>query len=110
MKKFLLLCLLGLGMLLPANTITAKEVTKNVLAKSKIINVTLQGNVLLANSGMDDGPILGIVIRTVPGGKMMLQQECGDYSCSVNVSCLPAGNYVAQVYLNNQTYTWQFKK
>jgi|ERR1043165_1042490 hypothetical protein len=111
MKKFLLLSLLGLGMLMPTTTISAKEITKSAVAIKKVIDVGIEGSALIAHSGTEDGPIMNMVVKTVPGGKLMGQSSCGGYYCSMDISGLPCGNYVAQLYFaDGKIYTWQFKK
>ena len=105
MKKFLLVCLLGAGLLLPSTTITAKETLKH-----RIINVGIEGWVLTANSQKEDGPITLLEIRKVPDGKLMHSQTCNDYTTFVNISGLPAGSYVVNVVATNKTFQQQFRK
>jgi len=105
MKKFLLLCLLGLGMLAPTNTITAKE-----HAGKKIIKVIMENQVYLASSEPADGPITHMDVKTLPGGVCVASTDCGDYNCSLDVSQLPSGSYVLRVYTTYRMFEKQFKK
>jgi hypothetical protein len=105
MKKFLLLAILGLGLLLPTNTITAKG-----HFHKRIVNVGLVDNALLASSDKTDGAIQLIEIRQVPDGKLMASQTCNDYYGSVSTAELPSGYYVGKVYVCGKVYDKQFKK
>lgn len=105
MKKFLLVCLLGMGALLPATTTTAKE----IFAK-RIIDVTMEGWVLIGTSQTEDGPIVNMSVLTIPGGLRVATQSCNGYTCSLSVADLPSGAYVARVTTTNGVYTEQFKK
>ena len=105
MKKLLFVCLLGLGMLLPSTTVTAKESVKH-----RIVDIGLEGYVLTANSEKEDGTIDLIEVRKLPDGKLMASEGCNDYTCSVDISGLPSGSYVVKVFATYTTYEMQFKK
>ncbi len=105
MKKFLLVCLLGLGMLLPSTTITAKE-----SVKQRIINVNIEGWVLFGTSQTEDGPISVMEVRKMPDGKLMASKPGDGYSCTLDISDLPSGTYVVTVVAAYRTYTKQFRK
>ncbi len=106
MKNFLLVCLMGLGMLLPSTTITAKE-----SAKKRIVNVGIEGYVLLSSSQTEDGPITLVEVKKLPDGKLMSTQSGdGSYSAQTDISWLPAGAYVVKVVTTNTSYTKQFRK
>lgn len=91
MKKIFVVCLLGIGMLLPTLKTTAKENLK------KIIEISLEEDVLLASSSSEDGVISKIII-TDKSRQTVASQTCGGYYCQVYVGNLPAGNYTAQVF------------
>jgi len=105
MKKFLLVCLLGMGALLPATTTTAKE-----SISKRIINVTMEDWVLVGTSQTEDGPIVNMSVLTVPGGTRVASQSCSGYTCSLNISGLPSGAYVVWVTTTNSNFSKQFKK
>ena len=107
MKKILLVCLLGLGMLLPTNNVSAAKEHAHI----RKIGVMIDGNVLIASSDRTDGPISMLEVKALPDGKLWASQSCNDYTCSTDVSNLPTGLYVAQVYTAyGKCTTWQFKK
>jgi hypothetical protein len=91
MKKIFVVCLLGIGMLLPTLKTTAKENLK------KIIEISLEEDVLLASSSSEDGVISKIII-TDKSRQTVASQTCGGYYCQVYVGNLPAGSYTAQIH------------
>jgi hypothetical protein len=91
MRKILVVCLLGIGMLLPALQTTAREEVK------KIVNCTLEDEVLLANSSGEDGTITKVIV-TNTARQIVASQECGGYFCDVYLGDLPAGSYSAQIH------------
>ncbi|MCW5908635.1 MAG: hypothetical protein KIS94_12305 [Chitinophagales bacterium] len=108
MKKVLVVCLLGvMGMLLPTQTITAKETTS--VASQKIVDVFLEDEVLIAHSQTVDGPIIKIVVTNVARA-VVLTEDCGGYSyeCSAYVGNLPAGLYVATVITTRSVHAQAF--
>ena len=104
MKKFVVVCLLGImGSLLPINETVAKE-----SFGKKIINCHLEDDILLASSGESDGPISKIVI-TNSQKQIVLIESCGNqYRCEAYVGDLPSGNYVATVITTRSSYTTGF--
>jgi len=95
MKKIFVVCLLGIGMLLPTLKTTAKENLK------KIIDISLEEDVLLASSSSEDGVISKIII-TDKSRQTVATQTCGGYYCEVYVGNLPAGNYTAQIHTSRK--------
>lgn len=106
MKKILLATLLSLGMLLPATSITAKEI-----AKHRTINIGIEGYVLLSTSQTEDGPITLVEVRKLTDGKLMSSQTGdGSYAAQTDISWMPAGTYVVKVVTTHTSFTKQYRK
>src|SRR4051812_18490689 len=102
MKRMLIVCLLGMGLLLPYNKITAKE-----FFTKRIVDVYKDGWALHATSDDHTGNITTVRIFNGSGAKV-LQQSCSGYSCTVSLVGLPAGDYTAQVTTSMTVYTETF--
>ncbi len=104
MKKVLITCLLGMGVLLPT-----EMVKSSVIYYSRIVDVAISGWVLTATSNPEDGTISTIEIIRASTMEVVLTQSCSGYSCAVGLSGLPGGVYIAKVTCTNTTYSKQFK-
>ena len=104
MKKILLACLLGMGMLTPA--IEAKSSMVTII--SRIINITIEGWVFLASSGPASGNIQQIQIYDAYTGTLVRSQECAETSCSMNLSGLRSGMYLGVVIATNEVTKKKF--
>lgn len=102
MKRILFACLLGLATLLPTNKIAAE---KNFF--HRIIDIYIEGIVLIANSDESSGKLVSISIYN-SSNQVVLSQYCGDYSCGITLSSLRHGNYRAHVVAANDTYDEYF--
>ena len=103
MKKFLLACLLGMGVLTPA-----LEAKSSIAVMSRIVNITIEGWVLLATGDDASGSIQQIQIYDVSTGQIVRSQGCEGYSCSVSLSGLRTGTYLAVVISTNKVTKKQF--
>lgn len=102
MKQILIVCLLGIGMLLPSQEVKSSEPYR------RIVDVHIDFPALIADSDTEDGTISKIEIYKVSTGEKVRQTFCSGYSCSINLSGLPAGNYNAKVICQYTTYTQGF--
>ena len=103
MKKLLLVCLLGLATFIP--NVQAKS---SMSVMSRILDIHIEGWALSANSDDASGLIQQIQIYDINTGKLMISQNFKDYSAKVNISQLPAGNYVGVVICTNDVRKLQF--
>lgn len=105
MKKILVVCLLGVtGLLLPVKQTTARE----LVAKHKIVDCTLEEDVLRAFSEQKDGPIMKMVITNSEQQVVQIEYCGGRYTCEAYVGELPAGNYKVTVTCTMTQYTQAF--
>ncbi len=109
MKRILIVCLLGMGLLLPYNKITAKEFSEKEISK-RIVDIMLEGNVLIASSDASTGTINEVKIYNSSKQKVVDQTCYGGYVCDVDVSGLPSGFYTAQVFTTMTVYSENFAK
>ena len=98
MKRILISCLLGIGLLLPA--LNAKS---NFISAKKIINVFIEGYVLFASSDTKTGTLQHIDIYDADMQELLYTQKCGSSNCQVDLTKLPSGNYEAEIYAANGT-------
>lgn len=97
---------MGVMMIVPTtNTFAAKGKNTEVAAK-KIIDCTLEDEVVIATSGDGDGPIYKLVVVN-PARQIVYTREFAgfQYYVEVNLAFLPAGNYNVKVYAGNLVYT-----
>lgn len=104
MKKYLLVCFLAIGTLLPTS-----ELKSSAVAQARIITITMEDYALEANSDPATGNILQIQIFRLPNGEMVRSQGCESPSCSISLEGLPTGAYIAYVIAQNGTATKKFK-
>lgn len=104
MKQILIACLLGIGALLPTT-----EVKSSVISYYKKVDIHVLGGVLFATSQAGDGAISKLEVRDAATNALLLMENsCGGYSCSLDISDLSSGTYVAKVYCANTTHTEAF--
>lgn len=112
MKQIFTICLLGMGILLPNNPATAKEILKGKHSlhsreHKKIIDIWIEGDALLAESDAGSGSITVVKIFNSKNVKVMEQAGYG-FSCAVDVSPLQNGVYSAKVFTASTQYTEVF--
>lgn len=104
MKQILFACLLGMGALLPAT-----EAKSNmVIVVKKKVDIHIMGNVLYATSQGSDGTITRVEVYDTSMNLLVLQTGNGTYTCSVDLSDLNPGQYIAKVVCANTTHTEGF--
>ena len=101
MKKILIVCLLGLGVLLPSTTITAKGILTNKATAAanvhqRIVDVTIETGVLFASSDVVTGALKSVKLVN-SANKTVLKETCSGYSYATDVSYLPSGFYTSTV-------------
>lgn len=92
-----------MGMLLPVNQTVAKE-----SFGKKIIDCTLEEDILKASSQEADGPIVKIVVMNSLR-QIVLTESCGyQYNCEAYVGDLPVGTYAATVQTTRSSFVKVF--
>ena len=104
MKRILIVCLLGMGLLLPSTTITAKEFSKRESAK-RFVDVWLEGATLQATSDAQSGTLVRMKIFNT-AKQLVLNETLSGYEDAVDVSGLPNGFYSVQVFTTNSPYPY----
>lgn len=102
MKRILIVCLLGMGLLLPSTNITAKE-----FIVKRVIDLFLESDVLTITSDAGTGTLVHVNIYDNHEHKV-LGQDLSGYSDYVDLSSLPNGNYSAHVTSTLSNYTEGF--
>ncbi len=103
MKRILIVCLLGMGLLLPVNKITAKE-----FFTKRVVDVWMEGAALRATSDDNTGGITLIQIFDLNSNLVKQKTYSPNYSCSIGTSELQAGFYVAKITTTLTSYTESF--
>lgn len=103
MKKYLLVCLLGVATFLPTS-----ELKSSISAHARVINIHVEGWQLQANSDAISGNILQIQIYNTINGEMVRSTGCEGSSCSISLEGLPKGYYLAYVIAQNGVATKKF--
>lgn len=103
MKRILIVCLLGMGLLLPATKSTAKEFSRKEISK-RIVDVMIEGDVIELTSDAGSGTLVNCKIWDM-GKHLVLQQYVSGYADAVDVSDLTAGWYSVQVFTTGTTYS-----
>jgi hypothetical protein len=99
MKKSLLYCLIGLGLLLPS--IAAKSVVakSSIVTRSmKTISGMLEGANYIINSDTKSGQLQSVVIIDLDTQQEVVDQQLSGYKGEVNLGGLPTGHYQSQIY------------
>lgn len=107
MKKQLMVCLLGIGLLLPESKANSSGVKYFF---NRIVDCNLQGYDLLVTSDTEDGSINKVEIYNSSTQQLEMTEYSSGYSCSVDVGDLEKGEYEAKVYCTYTTYTERFSK
>lgn len=106
MKKLLSAALLSCALLFSAATLQAR--ITNPLPR--VVDVTILGWDLLVTSETADGTITRVEVRKLSLRNPTIVQDCGGYSCSVDISGLSSGTYEVKVVCANTVYYEQFTK
>lgn len=102
MKRILIVCLLGMGLLLPSTTITAKE-----FSAKRIVDIFMEDDWLQATSDGYTGSIVKVEVFNSSEQKV-LGESCRGFSCEVYIGGLPSGSYTAWVTTSLTTYSEGF--
>jgi hypothetical protein len=95
--------------LLPSAAVNGKTKVASFVHK-RIVDVTLQGYALQASSDAETGTLTKIEVYNKDTQELVLTHNCSGYSCSVDISGLAAGTYIAKVYTTLTTYSESFNK
>lgn len=99
MKRILIVCLLGMGLLLPATTITAKE-----FIIKRTVDVYVEGDVVGITSDVNSGSLTQVKIYNSNKVKV-IDESCSGYEHEVDISSLPSGLYSVVVYTTLTSYS-----
>lgn len=99
MKRILIVCLLGIGLLLPLTNITAKE----SIAK-RVVDVVLEDEVISITSEANTGTLTTVKIYNSSKVKV-IEEACSGYYHGTDVSALPSGLYSVVVFTTLTTYS-----
>lgn len=105
MKKLVFAALVA-GLLLPLNEATG-AVTNPI---HRVVDIVITGWDLLVTSETADGTITRVEVRKLSLRNPTISQDCGGYSCSVDISSLSSGTYEVKVVCANTVYYEQFTK
>lgn len=99
MKRILIVCLLGMGLLLPVTNITAKE----VIVK-RTIDVYSEEDIIAITSDVNSGSLT--LVKVYNSSKVkVIEETCSGYYHEINASSLPSGMYSVVVYTTLTTYS-----
>lgn len=99
MKRILIVCLLGMGLLLPISNITAKE-----LIIKRTIDVTVDDDVIEITSDVTSGTLT--LVRVYNSNKVkVIEESCSGYSHFTGISGLPSGLYSVVVNTSLTVYS-----
>ncbi len=103
MKRILIVCLLGMGLLLPATKTTAKENTINKQLK-RAIEVWSETGICIAASDVNTGTLC--TMKIINSSKVkVLEESISGYYDEVDVSGLSSGYYTVQIITSLTTYS-----
>lgn len=102
MKRILIVCLLGMGLLLPATELTAKE-----FLSKRIVDVTIEDDWIGITSDAGTGTLVEVEIYNNRNQKVFGESLSG-YSDGADISSLSNGTYVATVTTSLTTYNEVF--
>ncbi len=106
MKKLISASILGITLLLSSATVQGS--ISNPI--HRVVDVTIIGWDLLVTSETGDGTITRVEVRKLSLRNPTISQDCGGYSCSVDISSLSSGTYEVKVVCANTVYYEQFTK
>ena len=102
MKRILIVCLLGMGLLLPVQQLTA-----NGFLIKRIVDVYIESHVLGITSDSNTGTLASVKIKNADN-QTVWEEGLSGYSDSVDLSRLNIGYYTAYVTTSLTTYTEVF--
>lgn len=107
MKKVFIVCLLGIGLLLPNNQIAARNssITKTHFKAGPDVSIFIEDDALLANSSPSAGTITRIRIFNQQNVKVLDQPIAPSFTTALDISDLPVGVYTIKVSTTNTLYT-----
>ena len=88
MKQILMLCLIGMGLLLP----TTKISSAGYSFFHRSVDVNIEGRSLLASSDTEDGPLTEIDIYNNSTKELIESRACSGYSWTLNLSSFAKGD------------------
>lgn len=98
MKRILIVCLLGMGLLLPVHQLTA-----NGFSLKRIVDVYIESYILVVTSDSETGTLVSVTIKN-SANQTVLQEDVSGYSDAVDLSGLAPGNYGAYVTTTLTSY------
>ncbi len=99
MKRILIVCLLGMGLLLPITNITAKE----VIIK-RTLDISVEEDWVVITSDANSGTLTTVKIYNSNKVKV-LEESCSGYYHAVDVSGFSSGMYSVVAYTTLTTYS-----
>lgn len=122
MKRILIVCLIGMGLLLPTTNLTAKNFLANLSNNSsgihtplaercsrRAVNVLIDNEVLSVTSDASTGTLIWIKIYN--DSKALVQSNwISGYSDAVSVSGLESGAYSCTIHTTVGNYSANFYK
>lgn len=102
MKRILIVCLLGMGLLLPVQQITA-----NAFSLKRIVDVWIENAILIVTSDSGTGTLKTAKIKNADN-QTVLEEDISGYYDNVDVSSLRPGTYTAYITTTLTTYTEGF--
>lgn len=108
MKRFIILCLLGMATFMQTNA--GNPVAPALSSPQKAVECEKEGSSFFAYSDTEDGRITLVEIYNSQY-QLMLSEEFFSYSVQVAIGELKAGNYTAKVYTQySPVYSYPFTR
>lgn len=104
MKRILVVCLLGIGMVMSVNQSKAA-----IINHRKIIDHHIEGWTLSISSDEKSGELIRVFIYDA-NGFHIATHYCSGYTCTININELSAGLYYLKIEAAHQTKKIQFYK
>lgn len=109
MKNILMVCLLGLGLLIPASHVSATELsTSKVLHKAADggpgLDIWIEGDALLCGSDESSGELTKLKIAD-RNKVVVFDAHLSGYYTSTDISNLPSGMYYVKVFTEYTSLT-----
>lgn len=99
MKRILIVCLLGMGLLLPVQQLTA-----NSFSFKRIVDVFMEADILIVSSESETGTLKTVTIKD-RDQQTVLQEDVSGYYDTVDLSSLDPGSYTAYVTTTLTSYS-----
>ncbi len=99
MKRILIVCLLGMGLLLPVQQLTAMG-----FSFQRIVDVFMEDAILIASSESETGTLKSVTIKDSEQ-QVVLQEDISGYYDTVDLSSLRPGSYTAYVTTTLTSYS-----